>query len=155
MNENVLIWIQISLKFVRKGPINNNPSLVQIMAWRRPGDKPLCEPMMIILLTHICVTRPQWVKTPLRCYSFQLRDNSILFTQHLVAKYVVIIDNEAKILVRLLFSLFHGVWCRWFVDLTSSPAALHYFSDTDKWEEFIQSHGNSFNLSPPYTYYAR
>ena len=26
------------------------------MAWRRPGDKPLSEPMMIILLTHICVT---------------------------------------------------------------------------------------------------
>ena len=37
------------------------PALVQIMAWRRPGDKPLSEPMMIILLTHICVTRPQWV----------------------------------------------------------------------------------------------
>ena len=32
------------------------------MAWRRPGDKPLSEPMMVCLLTHICVTRPQWVK---------------------------------------------------------------------------------------------
>ena len=32
------------------------------MAWRQPGAKPLFEPMMIILLTHICVTRPQWVK---------------------------------------------------------------------------------------------
>ena len=32
------------------------------MAWRRPGDKPLSEPMMVILPTHICVTRPQWVK---------------------------------------------------------------------------------------------
>ena len=37
------------------------PALVQIMAWRRSGDKPLSEPMMISLLTHICVTRPQWV----------------------------------------------------------------------------------------------
>ena len=35
--------------------------LVQIMAWRRPGDKPWFEPMMVSLLTHICVTRPQWV----------------------------------------------------------------------------------------------
>ena len=39
------------------------------MAWRRPGDKPLSEPRMESLLTHICVTRPQWVnlcmlKTP-------------------------------------------------------------------------------------------
>ena len=31
------------------------------MAWRRPGDKPLSEPMMVSLLMHICVTRPQWV----------------------------------------------------------------------------------------------
>ena len=31
------------------------------MAWRRPGDKPLFEPMMVSLLTHICITRPQWI----------------------------------------------------------------------------------------------
>ena len=61
MNENVRISINISLKFVPKGLINNIPALVQIMAWRRPGDKPLSEPMMVNLLTHICVTRPQWV----------------------------------------------------------------------------------------------
>ena len=61
LNENVRISIKISLKFVPKGPINNNPALVQIMAWRWSGDKPLSEPMMVSLLTHICVTRPQWV----------------------------------------------------------------------------------------------
>ena len=33
------------------------------MAWRRPGDKPLSEPMMVSLLRHICVTQPQWVNT--------------------------------------------------------------------------------------------
>ena len=62
LNENVWIPIEISLKFVRKGPINSIPAMVQIMAWRRPGDKPLSEPMMVSLLTHICITRPQWVK---------------------------------------------------------------------------------------------
>ena len=62
LNENVWKSIKISLKFVPKGPINNNPALVQIMAWRRSGDKPLSEPMMVSLLTHICVTRPQCVK---------------------------------------------------------------------------------------------
>ena len=36
------------------------------MAWRRPGDMPLSELMMVSLLTHICVTRPQWVKWVLR-----------------------------------------------------------------------------------------
>ena len=65
LNDNVTISIKISLKFVPKGPINNNPSLVQIMAWRRSGDKPLSEPMMVSLLTHICVTRPQWVNDSL------------------------------------------------------------------------------------------
>ena len=54
-------WPPGSLKFVPNGPINNIPSLVQIMAWRRPGDKPLSAPMMVSLTTHICVNRPQWV----------------------------------------------------------------------------------------------
>ena len=61
-NENVWISIKISLNFVPKGPVNNIPALVQIMAGRRPGDEPLSEPMMDSLLTHIGVTRPQWVK---------------------------------------------------------------------------------------------
>ena len=38
VNENVWIPIKFSLKFVPKGPMNNIPALVQIMAWRRPGD---------------------------------------------------------------------------------------------------------------------
>ena len=46
LNENVWIAIKISLKFLPKGPINTIPALVQIMAWRRPGDMPLSEPMM-------------------------------------------------------------------------------------------------------------
>ena len=37
------------------------PALLQIMAWCWPGDKPLSEPMMFSLRTHICVTRPRWV----------------------------------------------------------------------------------------------
>ena len=61
LTENVWIPIKISLKFVPKGPIYNIPAIVQIMAWRCPGDKPLCKPMMVSLPTHICVARPQWV----------------------------------------------------------------------------------------------
>ena len=47
LNENVRISIKISLKFAPKGPINNNPALVQIKAWRHAGDKPLSEAMMV------------------------------------------------------------------------------------------------------------
>ena len=62
LNENARISIEISLKFVPKGRINNIPSLFKIMAWRRPGDKPSSEPMMVRLPTHIWVARPQWLK---------------------------------------------------------------------------------------------
>ena len=59
--ENISISISISLKFVSTGSINNIPALVQILSWQRPGHKLLSEPMMLSLLTHICVTRPQWI----------------------------------------------------------------------------------------------
>ena len=65
VNENVWIPIKLSMKFVPKGPISNIPALVQITAWRRLGDKPLSEPMVVSWRTHICVTRPQWVNTVL------------------------------------------------------------------------------------------
>ena len=66
LKENVWIPIKVSLKFVPKGSINNIAALVQIMVWCLSGDKPLSEPIMARLLTHICVTRPQWV---IRCYN--------------------------------------------------------------------------------------
>ena len=46
LNEKVRISIKISLKFVPKGPIDNESALVQVMAWRRTRDKPLTEPML-------------------------------------------------------------------------------------------------------------
>ena len=75
VNEKFRIWNKISLKFVPKGQINNVPSLVQIMVWRRPGDKPLSEPMMVKSLTHICVTRPQWVKKSRRFWLDKSRES--------------------------------------------------------------------------------
>ena len=57
---NFLVWkYVISLKSVFEGPINNIPASIQIMVWRRPGDKQLSEPMMVRLPTHMRVTRPQ------------------------------------------------------------------------------------------------
>ena len=78
LNENVRISINISLKFVPKGLINNIPALVQIMAWRRPGDKPLSEPMMVTLLTHICVTRPQWVNVSSTSICLYIRSSVVV-----------------------------------------------------------------------------
>ena len=52
------------------------------MALRRSGDKPLSEPIMVSLLTHICVTRPQWVNP----YSFRL---GVIYMRHLTASSLV------------------------------------------------------------------
>ena len=53
LNENIRISTKNSLKYVPKDLIYNIPELVMIMAWRRPGDKPLSEPMLVRSLMHI------------------------------------------------------------------------------------------------------
>ena len=60
LNENIQFSIKTLLKDVPKGLIYNIPALVEMMAWRRPGDKLLSESKIASLLTHISVTRPQW-----------------------------------------------------------------------------------------------
>ena len=46
LNETDRIPIRISLKFVPRSPIDNKPVLLQVMAWRRTGDRPLPELML-------------------------------------------------------------------------------------------------------------
>ena len=65
---NAFSWMKFFefwLKFhwnLFKGAFNNIPALAKIIAWHRPGDKPLSEPMLVSLLAHTCVTRPQWTQ---------------------------------------------------------------------------------------------
>ena len=112
LNENVWIPITISLKFVPKGQINHIQALVQIMAWRRPGDKPLSEPMMVSLPTHICVIRPQWVN-PLRVVFSEVTKNvyisvhSSTLTWHRELNSFLKWDKNLSILQ----SQYHGYWC--------------------------------------------
>ena len=47
MNEKFCILIQISLNFYPKGPIDKKSALAQVVDWRRTGDKPLLEAMLI------------------------------------------------------------------------------------------------------------
>ena len=63
---HVVPWFHLS--FVCNGLFNNIPALGQIMTGRQSGDKPLNEPVMVKLPTHICVTRLQHVKyEPVQC----------------------------------------------------------------------------------------
>ena len=85
-----------SLKFVPKGLINNIPILDQILSWRRPGNKPLSEPIMFSLLTHICVTRSQWVKQWLvMCVPF-------CFPRHVEIKPCKMNNDHQKFLLPLV-----------------------------------------------------
>ena len=99
LNENVWISINISLKFVPRGPINNIPLLVHVMAWRRPGDKPLSEPMMVRYPTHICVPRPQLVKIPDEIYWYR----STL--EMLISEYV----NGFNTILRIKLPFIHSI----------------------------------------------
>ena len=90
LNENASIAIKVSLKFIPRGPNNNIAALVQVMDWRRPGDKPLSEPMMVSLPTPICVTRPQWVK--------YLNPNSM--THNLFMEYITMFSPGVEIACR-------------------------------------------------------
>ena len=98
LNENVWIPIQISLNSIPKGPINYIPALVQIRAWHRPGDKPLSEPMMVSLPTHIRITRPQWVNA-LYIFSLPSTKYAIPFDiQWIISfkKYHSVVGNDTE-----------------------------------------------------------
>ena len=89
LNENIWSLLDLLVKFVPNGPVNNIPSLVQIMDGCRPGDKQLLEPMMVCFLTYICVTRPRWVK---HNYSNKLlRTVQVSFIKSLKLSKIVVI----------------------------------------------------------------
>ena len=107
VNENIWIPINISLKPVPKGPINNIPALAQIMAWRRPSDRPLSEPMMVNPRTQICDTRPQWVnlRTGSKIHKHRRGTNSIndaMANRVIIHSLVLILRNVIDPLVSLV-----------------------------------------------------
>ena len=54
LNENDRIPIRISLKFILRSPNDKKPLLVQVMAWRRTGNKSLPE-LMLNQFTDTCM----------------------------------------------------------------------------------------------------
>ena len=106
----ILIKISFSLKLVPKGLINNTSALVELMAWRRPGDKPLSEPMMVSLPTHICVTRPQWVNITSYFSIPELICVMKPLIQFLHYQYIRPLLPTAKLTSRCLWLIYKGIW---------------------------------------------
>ena len=97
LKENVGISIKMSLKFVPKSPIGNILAMFQITAWRRPGAS--SEAMMVRLLTHICVARPQWVKAQMSKYMSCLNMYVIIYLYPHFNGYLVIFCQQKSYLV--------------------------------------------------------
>ena len=81
----------------------------RLMAWRRPGDKPLSEPLTVRLPTHICTTRPQWVKyvTTVLCHLSTVPEQILML--------ISIFDHSLMLIVKMIifahhFHLFNWVW---------------------------------------------
>ena len=111
LNDKFIISIKISLNFVPNDPIINIPALVQIMAWRRLGDKPLSEPMMVSLLTHICVTRLQWVKQFIvRSLKAARLDDNISF-RNLTGVSAALLPNHFRSIRKLKYVSFENENC--------------------------------------------
>ena len=80
LNEGVQISVTISLMCIPKGQISNISALVQKMARRRPGEKPIFEPMIVSLPMNLCVALPQRIKGRKTGHAHLLANHSILFS---------------------------------------------------------------------------
>ena len=82
-NEKFSILIQISSKDVSMCPIDNNSSLIQVMAWRRTSDKPLLEAMSTHIIDAYMRHQGRWVN----CWINQkmLMSSKALFTVTYIA----------------------------------------------------------------------
>ena len=60
LHENVF-WFELHLSFATNGPNNSKPALFLVMAGLWIGDKPLFDYWQTSLLTHISVTKIQYL----------------------------------------------------------------------------------------------
>ena len=131
LNENVWISIENSLKFVHKGLINNIPALVQIMAWRLPGDKPLSEPMMASLLTHIYAS---------------LGLNGLMSGSYMFNKYILPQHPQISVCTRpCVINLVLAIWQKftWCATPVKLSIALWIYKAVDR----IYQHCGGFTVS--------
>ena len=116
VNEKFCILIKILLKFLSKGPIDDNPALVQIMTWCWIGDKPLSESMLIWFTdTYMQHYRGRWVNHWSMQRHHLLQRHVITVMTYKVVRYVI---APACLLFCLLIVLLNnteniaGLWSR-------------------------------------------
>ena len=113
------------------------------MAWCRPGNKPLSEPMMVSLLTHICVTRSQW-------YNYRVTFNQLNSTADVLVSSIPSSEqppcrpdydcSPSNIITRCLYRLnpLNMVKRRWFEGESvrfSLSASTHHQTHNTSWSK--------------------
>ena len=90
LKENMCVVIEISLKFIPEGPIDNKSALVQVMAWHLLGAKALSEP----ILTHIYdISRQQKVNVT---HTLKSREILIGMLHDVTLSFEVIDDQKME-----------------------------------------------------------
>ena len=108
LNENDRIPIHISLKYDHMSPIDNKPALVQVMAWRRTGDKPLTVPMMTQFMAHICGTRGRIVKWPIHTLKNHKLGRPIFIIIHYKDVIMSAMASQITSLTNVCFTVYSG-----------------------------------------------
>ena len=112
LNENVWILIKISLNFFPKVRISNIPALVQIMAWRWLGNKPLSETAIVywciyasLEFNELSSMMPYGVfRTKILCYIETLKSRYTHASGHVwIAKITHAYRNLYKIMLKSSF----------------------------------------------------
>ena len=137
LNEDIWISLKISLKFVPNVRINNIPSLVQVMACRLPDPKPLYEPMMVKLLTHIhdiCVSRVKICHMNTGCIKHQ----------SFILSSVCLRWSTFSLLSELLCNIYFSVSINYLFDDCENRSTLSYYlyhmGNMNHWSLFIMKH---------------
>ena len=109
------------------------------MAWRRPGDKPLSEPMMVSLPTHICVTWPQWVNTWWKDTSLNARERFWVWNFKGLDSTQNILPRHWKIWILYAVDILRAFLCR-------SP----YVFWNAPWSARLRAPIGVYTLGPPH-----
>ena len=131
-----------SLKPVPKGPINNVPALVQILAWRRTGDNPLFEPMMVSLLMHMGHSTSMSQPSTIRKASLQASLQTLLLHEYMHTYMLTQLERGCNTSYR---SMQHSQFGNIFVMALTAPHHIPWIwrfvlrcSGVDRWQWFAR-----------------
>ena len=122
-------WLKINWRLLLKGPFNNIPTLLQIMACHWEGDKLLSEPTTVSLLTPICVAWPHWVENKLilfKLVSWRRTDDNPISQPMMTKHYDDVIMSTIASQITSLTIVYSTV--HWGADQSKhqSPASLAF-----------------------------